>query len=142
VVCERRNAVRREIGFGSIQSALDRLPSEFEPAAAADCRRGLARLAGPRFVATTPDAWIDELPRLLAGLQARVDQLGEGRNPSAQRELVAWQARIAALADRGLASELEWLLAEYCVSLFAQRLGTSVPVSARRLEQRLGAASG
>jgi ATP-dependent helicase HrpA len=126
----------------AIQSALDRLPSEFEPAAAADCRRGLARLAGPRFVATTPDAWIDELPRLLAGLQARVDQLGEGRNPSAQRELVAWQARIAALADRGLASELEWLLAEYCVSLFAQRLGTSVPVSARRLEQRLGAASG
>jgi hypothetical protein len=37
---------------------------------------------------------------------------------------------------------MEWLLAEYCVSLFAQQLGTSVPVSARRLEQRLAAGSG
>jgi len=121
----------------AIQAALDRLPPALEPAAVADCRRWLTRLAGTRFVATTPDAWLDELPRLLAGLQARVSQLGEGRNPSAQRELVAWQARVAALADRRLASELEWLLAEYCVSLFAQRLGTSVPVSAKRLEQRL-----
>jgi hypothetical protein len=37
---------------------------------------------------------------------------------------------------------MEWLLAEYCVSLFAQQLGTSVPVSARRLEQRLAASYG
>ncbi|MEX1993422.1 MAG: ATP-dependent RNA helicase HrpA [Steroidobacteraceae bacterium] len=126
----------------SIRVALDRLPRELEPAATADCGRELVRLAGPRFLSTVPEAWLDELPRLLAGLQARVTQLGEGRNLPAQRELVAWQARIAKLADRRLAAALEWLLAEYCVSLFAQRLGTSVPISARRLEQRLGAARG
>jgi hypothetical protein len=32
---------------------------------------------------------------------------------------------------------MQWLLAEYCVSLFAQPLGTRVPISAKRLAQRL-----
>ena len=123
-----------------VRGALARLPPLPEPAIAADCRRELDRLAGPRFVATTPDPWFGELPRLLNGLNARVIRLGEGRTLAAQRELAAWRERVANLADRPLAAELEWLLAEYCVSLFAQQLGTSVPVSARRLEQRLAAA--
>jgi ATP-dependent helicase HrpA len=122
------------------RSALAGLPSSHEPTIAADCRRELDRLGGPRFVATTPDPWLDELPRLLTALKARVTRLGEGRNLAAQRELVAWRERLSILTDRPLAGELEWMLAEYCVSLFAQQLGTSVPVSAKRLEQRLSAA--
>ena len=72
-----------------------------------------------------------------AGLKARVLRLREGRNLAAQRELVAWRERVAKLADPALAGEMQWLLAEYCVSLFAQPLGTRVPVSAKRLAQRL-----
>ena len=125
-----------------IESALSDLPRGVEPAAAADCRVELARLAGPGFVARTPDPWFDELPRLCAGLKARVLRLCEGRNLAAQRELVAWRERVVKLADPALAEDMQWLLAEYCVSLFAQRLGTSVPVSARRLEQRVAAARG
>jgi ATP-dependent helicase HrpA len=125
-----------------IQTALKDLPRGHEAAAAADCRTELARLAGPGFVASAPDAWFDELPRLCAGLKARVLRLREGRNLAAQRELVAWRERVVKLADPALAEDMQWLLAEYCVSLFAQRLGTSVPVSARRLEQRVAAARG
>ncbi len=123
----------------AIRTALAALPAGAEATVRADCRAALERLAAPRFVATTPDPWFDELPRLLAALRARVLRLGEGRNAAAQRELLDWRSRIDRLADRALAAEMEWLLAEYAVSLFAQQLGTSVPVSAKRLEQKLAA---
>jgi len=122
----------------AVRTALAALPAGIDAGTRADCRAALDRLAAPRFVAATPDPWFDELPRLLAGLRARVQRLAEGRNAPAQRELTAWHARIDGLPDRALAADLEWLLAEYTVSLFAQQLGTSVPVSAKRLEASMG----
>ena len=121
----------------AVRTALHALPAGTDAALRADCVDALERLAAPRFVATTPDPWFDELARLLTGLRARVQRLGEGRNEAAQRELHGWRGRIDRLADRRLAADMQWLLAEYTVSLFAQPLGTSVPVSAKRLEQRL-----
>ena len=121
----------------AVRTALAALPAGADAAARADCRAALDRLASPRFVAATPDPWFDELPRLLGGLRARVQRLGEGRNAASQGELQAWRSRIDRLSDRKLAAGMEWLLAEYTVSLFAQQLGTSVPVSAKRLEQKL-----
>jgi ATP-dependent helicase HrpA len=118
------------------------MPAGVEATSLADCHSALAVLAGPRFVMTAPDPWFDQLPRLLTGLHARVLRLREGRNAPSQRELTAWRERVSRLPDRRLAAEMEWLLAEYCVSLFAQQLGTSLPVSARRLEQRLAASHG
>ncbi len=126
----------------TIRAALETMPAGVDAAALADCRAALGRLAGARFVATAPDPWFDELPRLLAGQLARVLRLQEVRNAAQHRELVTWRERVSRLRDRRLAAELEWLLDEYCVSLFAQQLGTSVPVSARRLEQRLAACRG
>jgi ATP-dependent helicase HrpA len=123
----------------SIRAAMADMPTGVEATLLADCQSALAALAGPRFVMTTPDPWFDQLPRLLAGLHARVLRLREGRNMAAQQELAGWRERLSRHPDRRLAAEMEWLLAEYCVSLFAQQLGTSVPVSARRLEQRLAA---
>jgi ATP-dependent helicase HrpA len=126
----------------AIRVALADMPAGVEATSLADCHSALAVLAGPRFVMTAPDPWFDQLPRLLTGLHARVLRLREGRNAPSQRELTAWRERVSRLPDRRLAAEMEWLLAEYCVSLFAQQLGTSLPVSARRLEQRLAASHG
>jgi ATP-dependent helicase HrpA len=126
----------------AVRVALDDMPAGVEPTSLADCHGALAVLAAPRFVMTAPDPWFHQLPRLLAGLHARVLRLREGRNPASQRELTDWRERLSRLPDRPLATEMEWLLAEYCVSLFAQQLGTLVPVSARRLEQRLAGARG
>jgi ATP-dependent helicase HrpA len=120
-----------------IEGALARLPAGLDPATAADCRRELERLAGPGFAARTPDPWFDQLPRLLAGLQARVTSHGAGRLMTAERDLQQWRARVARRTDAPPGDETAWLLAEYCVSLFAQRLGTSVPISAKRLERFL-----
>jgi ATP-dependent helicase HrpA len=126
----------------AIRAVLADMPADVEATSLADCHAAHAVLAGPRFVMTAPDPWFNELPRLLAGLHARVLRLREGRNPPSQRELTAWRERVSRMPDRRLAAEMEWLLAEYCVSLFAQQLGTSVPVSARRLGQRLAASHG
>ena len=38
---------------------------------------------------------------------------------------------------RRLVAEFRWLVEEFKVSLFAQELGTVVPVSAKRLDQQL-----
>ncbi|MFM8359115.1 MAG: DUF3418 domain-containing protein, partial [Verrucomicrobiota bacterium] len=40
-------------------------------------------------------------------------------------------------AARRLAEEFPWLVEEFKVSLFAQELGTAVPVSPRRLDELL-----
>jgi ATP-dependent helicase HrpA len=51
-----------------------------------------------------------------------------------------WQARVEAARAAGRRDprleEIRWLLEELRVSLFAQQLGTAVPVSVKRIETR------
>ena len=110
------------------------------------------------FLVSTPDEWLDELPRYLqagtrrlAGLQGNVE-----RDRSRIVELAEWGERLARAEAAGFASldvwvRDRWLLEEYRVSLFDQSLGTKVPVSAKRLRRafdeldeavRLGAPTG
>jgi ATP-dependent helicase HrpA len=59
--------------------------------------------------------------------------------------LAPYLARLKSLRDqsaksaevRQLVEEFRWLVEEYKVSLFAQELGTAVPVSPQRLDQLL-----
>ncbi|MDZ7825645.1 MAG: DUF3418 domain-containing protein [Gammaproteobacteria bacterium] len=97
----------------------------------------------PDFLLATPDEWLDEVPRYLeagrrrlAGLQGNVD-----RDRQRILELTGWEERLVGLESvlgREDADwmELRWLLEEYRVSLFAQPLGTRVPVSPKRLRRR------
>ena len=45
-------------------------------------------------------------------------------------------ATTSAANDDAVLMEYRWLLEEYRVSLFAQELGTAVPVSAKRLDRK------
>jgi ATP-dependent helicase HrpA len=80
-------------------------------------------------------------------MDERVARLGE---PARDRQLMdqvtelqqAWQHRLDALPPgrppgRTL-REVRWLLEEYRVSLWAQRLGTAQPVSDARIRKALG----
>src|SRR4029077_3887805 len=98
---------------------------------------------GPRTLSATPPEWRKHLPRYLRAARARWDKRGDRRDaaPARQAEAAAaplerWRAEWpegwpwpAAIV------EYRWLLEEFRVSLFAQQLGTSRPVSAKRLEQ-------
>jgi ATP-dependent helicase HrpA len=125
-----------------------RLSQDFPPLllpAARDLRDQLARLVPPRFLVRTPAHWLRHLPRFLRGMQIRLQKLfnaGLARDAAAAAELAPlWklyvereqQHQARGLHDPALA-QFRWMLEELRVSLFAQELKTSVPVSVKRLE--------
>jgi ATP-dependent helicase HrpA len=116
------------------------------PAAAEDVKQQCARLLQAGFLARTPWARLQHLPRYLKAAALRLDKLRADPARDMQRaaELApleqAYRREIASRAKLGgavsAAAELEqfgWLLEELRVSLFAQELKTPVPVSPKRL---------
>ena len=112
-----------------------------------DVRDQLSRLAGPKCLSLTPWAWLRHCPRYFRAMRVRLDALAGG-GMAKDRErfeefLPRWQGYLDWIAEHGTQSEADpeiilyrWMLEEYRVSLFAQKLGTSLPVSAKRLEQQ------
>lgn len=114
--------------------------------AARDCAEQIERLVRPGFYLTTPTRWLREYPRYFKAIPARFEKYfngGAAADARFTRELAEYQARLdeaLAAAERSgtFDPELEnfrWALEEYRVSLFAQKLGTSIKVSPVRLEK-------
>jgi ATP-dependent helicase HrpA len=111
--------------------------------AAEDIAAQLQRLVGRRFLAETPRAQLQQLPRYLKAIVMRLDKLRADPARDAQRlaELrpleQRYLRRVAELkgARDPRLDEFRWLLEELRVSLFAQELRTPQPVSAKRLER-------
>ncbi|WP_312936240.1 ATP-dependent RNA helicase HrpA [Pseudomonas sp.] len=108
-----------------------------------DIRQQLGNLVYPGFVRETPGAWFKELPRYLKAIELRLEKLGA----QVQKDRV-WSGELSNLwaqykvradkhAQEGKRDEqlvqYRWWLEEYRVSLFAQQLGTKVPISEKRL---------
>jgi ATP-dependent helicase HrpA len=115
-----------------------------------DMRQHLGRLVAPGFVARAGSAHLRDYPRYLAALAERHRRLADGPSTDVDRmsrvaEFQAgWAQRMEALADgrppgAGLV-RLGWLVEEYRVSLWAQHLGTSEPVSDIRLRAAMNQA--
>ena len=112
-----------------------------------DIRAQLAGLVYPGFISRTGPARLAHLPRSLAAVAERLAQLADQPGRDRQR-LTEYERSAAAYTDAGgtipLADDApaslahaRWLLEEYRVSLFAQRLGTAEPVSAQRILKTL-----
>ncbi|EQL39546.1 hypothetical protein M770_22210 [Pseudomonas aeruginosa VRFPA03] len=111
-----------------------------------DVKGQLANLVYPGFVRATPLEWLKEYPRYLKAIEQRLDKVAG----QVQRDRVwsgelgelwaQYQARLAKHAQEGKRdAELQvyrWMLEEYRVSLFAQQLGTRLPVSDKRLAKQ------
>ncbi|WP_434776339.1 ATP-dependent RNA helicase HrpA [Pseudomonas oryzihabitans] len=111
-----------------------------------DIKAQLASLVYPGFVRDTPLEWLKEYPRYLKAIEQRFDKLGG----QVQRDRV-WSGELAGLWEQYRAraakhgqegkrdANLElyrWMLEEYRVSLWAQQLGTRMPVSDKRLNKQ------
>ena len=113
------------------------------PEASADASQQLQRLVPRRFLATTPWASLQQLPRYLKAITLRLDKLraDPARDAARLAELRPQEQRYWRLvAERKGAvdprlQEFRWLLEELRVSLFAQELRTPQPVSAKRLDK-------
>lgn len=112
-----------------------------------DIRDQLMRLAGPRTLCTTPWNWLRHCPRYFRAVRIRLEALsGGGMAKDRERYeefLPRWKAYLDWREQHGPQCDADaelvqyrWMLEEYRVSLFAQKVGTSVPVSAKRLEQQ------
>ncbi|WP_420063995.1 ATP-dependent RNA helicase HrpA [Microbacterium bandirmense] len=115
-----------------------------------DIRSQLSGLIRPGFISATGVDRLAHLPRYLDGMLERLKTLEN--DPGKDRSRTTEYERTAkAFEDAGgmipLASdapahlvEVRWLLEEYRVSVFAQRLGTAQPVSPQRITKALAAA--
>jgi len=111
-----------------------------------DIREQLAALVPVGFLSETPWIWLQHLPRYLRAIALRLGKLGSGAARDRQSaDLVApnwrkYQERLSQHRLRGVndpeLAQFRWMLEELRVSLFAQELGTSMPVSAQRLDKQ------
>jgi ATP-dependent helicase HrpA len=110
-------------------------------------RRQFAHLFVTDFLTTVPWQWLQHYPRYLQAVLVRFDRLQGGgldrdRQHTAELTILydAFEERHTEVTRQGgVDAELDyygWMLQEYRVSLFAQQLGTSETVSAKRLEKQ------
>jgi len=109
-----------------------------------DISRQMSRLVYPGFVGQTPAHWLAHYPRFIEAAKVRLSKAGRNLKQDtlhAQAMDRLWndyatrlEAMQKAQMDTAPLTEFRWLLEELRVSLFAQELKTSTPVSLKKLE--------
>ena len=113
--------------------------------AISDIQEQLDYLFIPGFIADTHFEQLQQYPRYLQAVQQRIEKFRghfqrDRQLSTTLRELSEplyqqWQDNAEPQARSALLVEYRWLLEEYRVSLFAQQLGTTRPVSEKRLRE-------
>jgi ATP-dependent helicase HrpA len=107
----------------------------------------LASLVSSRFLERVAYDRLPHLPRYLKALLIRAERaaLNPAKNQDRLRQLAPYQDALRQLQAQPARSPeaksqreaFRWLVEEFKVSLFAQELGTALPVSPKRLDQQL-----
>jgi len=110
-----------------------------------DIQQQMNQLMFAGFVLQTPARWLPHLPRFIQAANMRLQKAGQNlKQDATQAQAVQqfWQAYLQEKEQRvkhhestANLVEFRWLLEELRVSLFAQSLKTSVPISIQRLEK-------
>lgn len=112
----------------------------------ADIDRQIAALVGPGKLSLAPWVWIEQYPRYAKGIVYRVERLS-GQYAKDQKNMGFLGAATERLEEQLLgypgllilcqaATQYRWMLEEFRISLFAQQLGTKMPVSIKRLDEQ------
>ena len=141
-----------QIRFAPAATSTKRTLSDFSQLATATApakphplMKELDSILPPHFLLTTPYERLRDLPRYLKALTIRADRAA--LNPAKDQEkaslLRPYQQALEKLLtkhpENPKVHEFRWMLEEYKVSLFAQELGTAIPVSPKRLDAHLQA---
>ena len=129
------------------EARLQRTASPLLAAALADARDQFAALIYPRFVSETGLRRLPDLVRYLRAISRRLDTMAEDPGRDAERMAAVhrvtdtYRQAVAELpAARRASADVQavrWMIEELRVSLFAQLLGTSGPVSEKRIQAAL-----
>ncbi|MET8871266.1 ATP-dependent RNA helicase HrpA [Nocardia sp. NPDC004604] len=114
-----------------------------------DVRHQLDDLVFPGFISEWGGTRLRELPRYLQAARIRLESLPGSAVRDRQgmveidRALTAYDRLVNALPDTRKdapdVTEIWWMIEEFRVSLFAQKLGTPYPVSTKRIERAIAA---
>ncbi|MFP5328358.1 MAG: DUF3418 domain-containing protein, partial [Acidimicrobiia bacterium] len=150
---ELRARVRRELSGRATELAAEVAPllvaaaavngrtarltaAAFDPAVL-DMRAQLERLVGSGFVTRAGAGRLADLRRYVQAMDRRLDKLADdlARDTRSMRVVQALEGDVRRLRQRApaAAEEVMWLIEELRVSLWAQSLGTRVPVSEKRV---------
>ncbi|MDQ7016940.1 MAG: DUF3418 domain-containing protein, partial [Gammaproteobacteria bacterium] len=116
--------------------------------AIAEIKEQLAHLIYAGFLPQTPQENLRHYPRYLQAILRRLESLKRAPTKDRQHRLTLqplWQAcktqlekqRNRPLEQQPELETLRWMLEELRVSLFAQQLGTTAPISVKRIEKQL-----
>ncbi|MCW4151031.1 ATP-dependent RNA helicase HrpA [Halomonas sp. 18H] len=110
-----------------------------------DLKAQMQRLVYPGFISEAGE-WLEEYPRYMEAALLRLEKAPRERmrDQMHMQEIQDLEARLAARRQSERRGEVEdpalvefgWWIEELRVSLFAQQLGTRMPVSTKRLEKR------
>ena len=115
-----------------------------------DIQEQLNGLVSADFLRDIPAEWLQHIPRYLQALNVRLEKLSG--MPASDAEKLK-QVRSLVDSYRHLCSQpnaisfqeeliqLKWMIEEFRVSLFAQTLKTSIPISAKRIERQISLCS-
>ena len=125
---------------------IEGVPQKFG-SAKGDIRAQISGLKTEGFMAKTPWMWLQQYPRFFQAIGYRIEKLSSTpveKDRAMTDSLNGYWEKYSELKEFQLAQaivdpELEtfrWMIEELRVSLFAQKLGTSVTVSDRRMEKQ------
>ena len=112
-----------------------------------DIKQQLGCLVYEGFISATPRQWLKHLPRYIKAINLRLDKMERSLAADKQRQAEGqkhWNQIYQHIGDapqQPLSPEWEqyrWMMEEMRVSLFAQELKTSVPVSIKKLDVQRG----
>jgi len=131
----------------AVRQAMSKLASPVLKDALADMDQQLKQLLPDDFLRTTTQPWFGHLPRYLKAAGKRLERLAGNvaRDAQLMQQVQPFVQRYRQLDARKSLRQIElhklkWMIEEFRVSLFAQELKTSIPVSAKRLEEQLQSA--
>ena len=111
-----------------------------------DIKAHIAGFLEPGLVVTAPAQWLEQWPRYAKGILHRTQRLNGQyvKDQKSMKMLAPCLERLEQAAGHypnlvGLCPEAmhyRWMLEEFRVSLFAQHLGTRLPVSSKRLDEQ------
>lgn len=111
-----------------------------------EIKEQLDHLIYPAFLWQTPFLWLKEYPRYLKAILKRIERRTFAPIKDSEKanrikefyvEFQRIQVRHSFESNHPELELLRWMLEEFRVSLFAQELGTAIPVSEKRLRQQI-----
>ncbi|MGK2308680.1 ATP-dependent RNA helicase HrpA [Cutibacterium sp. V947] len=145
---DRMARVVRTVGriLTRVVEARQALATVSDPVIRADITAQIDDLVFENFISATPDPWYDDMPRWIQGVSVRIESLttNPSRDPRQMAELEPLLAEYDALCEEQPAGklpaeveEIGFMLEELRVQYFAQRLGTRVTVSPKRIRSAM-----